>query len=822
MKPILNCISVLILLFSPSVLLAQRETVPKPEEAPVSALSAFANSDPNYRALRDGEPKEAIAVQNLTLTRDVATFTLRTGQVTFLRPVLGRRALAVFTGQGNFHLNPVIQIEEKHLEEVTGRKVVDEDFDSALFVFSDRTYEDVKKGGQAMEPSPEATRAFDDLRKKIRKRGEENLEAGILGDLYNPSRAGSFCVFLHGKKHPELHFLLRPGGAVPEISPEEVAVIQEDYEADDGGIWYLTHRAEEWLKNAASSGEEKRIVEAEHYNIETVVDKHEHLHATAEVRLKALANGDRVIPFGLLSALRVSEVQLDGKDIAFLQEGRKQDGSFSVILPEPSVMNREYTLRVDYEGDRVLRNEGGGTFSVGARTSWYPSLNAFHDHAVYQLTFKVPHQCTLVSIGKLVKESREGDYAVTEWNSEVPVPVAGFNYGYFKKKERQDDVTHYRIEAYATRELPDYMRSLDARLPGEEINDSPGTTAMSPSALAESALVDAENAIRCFEAWFGPTPFHRIAITQQPEFNFGQSWPTLVYLPVSAFLDSTQRWRLMGQNAFQFADFIQEVTPHEVSHQWWGHTVGWASYRDQWLSEGFADFSAAIYLERVGRKSGQWVKYWERAQRTILEKNQFGRSAEEAGPLWMGFRLNTAKSRGAYNRLVYPKGGYVLYMLRGLMWDRKTGDKDFIDLMHDFVAKFQNRNASTEDFERVVEQHMKPALDLDRNGTMRWFFKEWVYGTDVPAYRLKYSLTPAAEGKTLLTANITQAGVPDNFRMLVPIYLDFDGTLVRAGSVSLSGTTPQDIQVLLPRKPKRVLLNALHDVLASESVSEGS
>jgi aminopeptidase N len=161
-------------------------------------------------------------------------------------------------------------------------------------------------------------------------------------------------------------------------------------------------------------------------------------------------------------------------------------------------------------------------------------------------------------------------------------------------------------------------------------------------------------------------------------------------------------------------------------------------------------------------------------------------------------------------------------MLRDMMWDRKTGDKDFVDMMHDFVAKFTNKNASTADFEHLVEQHMKPDLDLDGNGGMNWFFKEWVFGTEIPAYHLKYSLTAAANGKTLLTGTITQSGVSPNFRMLVPVYLDYDGRLVRVGSARLAGSTSQDIKVVLPKKPKRVVVNAMHDVLASESVSAGS
>ena len=74
----------------------------------------------------------------------------------------------------------------------------------------------------------------------------------------------------------------------------------------------------------------------------------------------------------------------------------------------------------------------------------------------------------------------------------------------------------------------------------------------------------------------------------------------LVYLPLSP--TRIPPGGCFGSN--KFTCFVQEVTPHEVAHQWWGHAVGWASCHDQWLSEGFAEFSAGFSAERgTGRKT---------------------------------------------------------------------------------------------------------------------------------------------------------------------------------------------------------------------------
>jgi len=155
----------------------------------------------------------------------------------------------------------------------------------------------------------------------------------------------------------------------------------------------------------------------------------------------------------------------------------------------------------------------------------------------------------------------------------------------------------------------------------------------------------------------------------------------------------------------------------------------------------------------------------------------------------------------------------VLHMLRSLMWDPKDGDKYFREMMQDFVATYMNRNASTEDFAGIVQKHMRPAMDIGDH-SINWFFRQWVYGTAIPRYKFEYTLAPDADGKTLLKASLTQSEVPPDFVMQVPLYVDFDGPLVRLGQIRMTGSSTNDkLEVKLPKKPKRVLINAYHDVL---------
>lgn len=97
--------------------------------------------DANYRALRDGKLAESFNTENIVLQRDVGTLTFKSGELSLLAPVLGRQAVAVFTGQGRFHLKPTLPSETARVWFTFGAPEIDEEFDAALLYFTDSTAE---------------------------------------------------------------------------------------------------------------------------------------------------------------------------------------------------------------------------------------------------------------------------------------------------------------------------------------------------------------------------------------------------------------------------------------------------------------------------------------------------------------------------------------------------------------------------------------------------------------------------------------------------------------------------------------------------------
>jgi hypothetical protein len=789
---------------------------------------AYANSDPAYRQLRDIGLGDSYRVENYTMTLDVGRFVFKSGTITLLAPVNNTVIGAIFVGQGHFTLKPPPGIDTAEMTRRSGGPTAEEDFSDVVFRFTGQLYPRVQAAfGAKTETPAEADAVLRHWKDKLRHRNEipegfteailqgetiDNVDADMLAAVYNPGHPLFINAYMHGAQHKDVRFFIRTRvGALQQLdSPEEVALINMDGGGMNDGVWYSDHLLSEIKAGTANSREDRRLFATKRYNIETVIAKNDHLFSRATITLEPLIAGERVIKFGLLPNLRVTRVtDQNGRDVHFIQENRKGDGSFYAVLDEAPPLGQDHSIIVEYQGDKVLYNAGNGSFYVGARESWYPNVNGFGEKVLYDLTFKVPHADTVISVGKLVGQTTEEGFAVTHWVTPVPVATAGFNIGEYKKMDFPDTITHYEISGYYLTELPDSLKPYE---------HSAFLASMAPSAMTKYALDQARAQMQVCTLYFGKGPYENVYITEQPNFNFGQSWPNLVYLPISAYIDSTQRWMLFGGIDAKFDGFVQEVTPHEVAHQWFGHAVGWASYHDQWLSEGFAEFAAGLFLQQA--MPGNWRKdyldFWERQRKRILEKNNYGISPNDAGPLWLGLRLISPKSPRAYQGVTYSKGAYVLLMLRSLMWDdaATSGNRDqvFMDMMHDFMDSHRNAPASTESFKAIVEKHLTKQIDIQK-GRMDWFFNEWVYGTQVPRYSFKYDMKPAEEGKIKVHAEVTQSEVDEHFVMFVPMFADYGNGMTRIGQAEVIGNSTRTMDFTLDKQPKKIALNAYKDVL---------
>jgi hypothetical protein len=552
----------------------------------VSAGGLKPNADPVYAQLRQtADLTESASVNNLVLKRDAATFTLKSGELYFLKPVEGRSTGAVFIGEGEIQLTPPTEEERRHLSIFTEQPALTEQFTQLVIRFTDTTFEEVKASPNAkMGGGSQADRARDLFRSNqtlLRKELRTNADLRTLADIYSTAqRPGYFTAFISGKRFNKLIFDLDPLG-LPYASPDQVALVSRG--ATDAGIWASFPMAQEFRNRTAASSQDRRLVDITRHEMDVTL-KGSRLAITDRVTLRARASGARVLPFDLYPGLRVSRVQDEqGTDLHFIQEAKNEDGDFGVVLPSVTQATKNYKLTIQYEGDGAVRDFGGGNFALLTRSNWYPSGSGtqFGDRAVFDITFRYPKGNVLVATGELAgPETEEGGLRVARWTSgTTELAVAGFNYGKFKKKEVADTEAGYNVEFFANsaaapqvKARQDTEKMIEA-MTGQSVEQLTGGQMLSTSAgstvgSADAALAETQNSVRVFNAYFGKLPYKRIAMTQQPFGNFGQSWPTLVYMPYTAYLSSTERLQLFGSAQAAGDTFWEYVGPHEVAHQW--------------------------------------------------------------------------------------------------------------------------------------------------------------------------------------------------------------------------------------------------------------
>jgi hypothetical protein len=764
-------------------------------------------------------------VERVEIHRDAATVTLINGRIALSRALASptgekRVFVAAFKGTGRLRFAPSLAMEKQQLAFHSGQEVLETEFTEAVLVFTDSTADELSD--QVVFRSGDVTELqglYEERNKRWTKYGM-NWEARLLKALLaaHPERHALFVAELKTRNHGWLTLL------VDEADPEQVELVRFNEGRRSRDIWAkfpTGGRTPQEVFADPLAHHEYRLLS---YNLAVTVEENAELQGQAEVHLEMKRGGERALLLSLDPNLRVTEVT-DAADqpLAFFQpddpKGKFFLGHYLVVVSPEPFLKGSMSLRLTYAGEHMVQRLGFGNFYCDT-FGWYPSYglgrvsldeNTFAARYDFDLTLRVPKQYQAVAVGEKVEESKDEKYQITRWKSELPLAVAGFAYGDYKI--RKEKVRGTQIEIYANKRPDETMRRI-VELTSDSYMDSAMKIAglVAPSRLVKVMAAEMDNSLLLMEKYFGPYPYKKLAVTSIP-FSFGQGWPSLLYLSSLSFLTTTQRSDLGLREHVEITDYFRA---HEVSHQWWGHVVSWKSYHDQWLSEGFAEFSGILYV--LLRKGPDEYLRLLRKGRERLAKKHKGTVLEQIGPIYAGLRLRSAEQPDGYSTIVYRKGGWVLHMIRMMLYDpriEENPDARFIAMMQDFTRTFHNQAASTEDFKTIVEKHMAPQMDVDGNGKMDWFFNSWVYGTGMPHYDFRYEIEPAGEGgKFVLRGRLKQSRVPADFRTIVPLYLHVGDRKIRAGWLTVRGMeTP--FQVTLPFKPDKVTLNEWEDILGT-------
>jgi Peptidase family M1 domain len=721
-------------------------------------------------------------VRDVHLSRNGLNLYLNRGFIGFLAPVAGRVTGAAFTGDGEILLIPPNPVERRNLAQFIRSAVLEEHFTTAYFRFSDDTAAELLAKAEKPDPdNPEQPAGLVEQWEFATPSLNAEFSGRVLEDMIGDPNRPFFYARLEGGN------LGTFAASDDERAPEAIHVgsVRENEGKIYADVWCAFPSPRSKQRKEALKEGSARVIS---YKIETRIREDNSLQGRAELELESLSSQDRIVSFELARTLHVRSIEDEnGLALPMLSEafpgtvaqGERNVDWVSVVLNPPRPSGSRYRLTFSYEGN-VITDVGNGVLYVGARSSWYPNRGS-RPHADYDLTFYYPERLTLIATGKLVGSGTADGLKHSHWISDGPFPVAGFNLGAYHSHTRK--VGEVTVEVYATREVEAalekrYVQAMSPRL--VETAPMPEGRGMirvvpaapprmpDPAALLDQVLSRAADAIGYFKEIFGPFPFPRLALAQVPG-DFGQGWPELVYLPTLSFLSGNERSELRQQPSTEDMG-IGLFVSHEIAHQWWGNEVGWDSYHDQWLSEGFATYAAALTLEREkdgGRKLQDLLRTYKQ---DLLSKNEGGATVESGGPIWLGRRLTSSQNPRGYDSIVYKKSCWVLHMLRDLMTDPKTGsDKRFFEMLRDFVTTFRGRNPSTEDFLDHASRYMTPIMDLDRNHRLDWFFTAWVYGTGIPEYKLEVKTRALAANRYQIRGTIKQSGVPETFETLVPV-----------------------------------------------------
>ncbi len=379
---------------------------------------------------------------------------------------------------------------------------------------------------------------------------------------------------------------------------------------------------------------------------------------------------------------------------------------------------------------------------------WWPTPDTPGDKAdSASLTFTVPSPLVAVSNGLLV-DTRHNDNGSSTYHWVVHYPIYADVISVAATNYAEFG-GYYRFTARDSMPLTFYVYPEDESKARESLSIIPG-------------VMDA------YVAWFGSYPYAKekygVAEFQVHGYREHQTLPSYAAQLITG-------------------DHMNDrIVAHELAHQWFGNLVSVPNWSQIWLNEGFANYAPALWQERIGG-SAAYIRYMQ-----SLDSNDFD------GPLVLRDSLDVEHM---FTHTTFNKGAWVIHMLRHV-----AGETAFHRMLHMYLEEFGNHAVTTAGLQHVAERASGQSL--------RWFFKEWVYGAGRPRYTMDWRATARGAGSNVIVT-IRQTPETPLFRMPLNVLVEQstgDTTIVVRDTLR-----SQQFRFHVSGRPTAVVLDPDHWVL---------
>ena len=716
------------------------------------------------------QPEKQFVAKNLVLKSVDFELRLPSGDVFVAETPEGVTAI-VLIGDGTMVFQPSPKEEKGQLKLFAGTEALETPFTTAFVRLSPFEFEQ-RLTNAMLEPIALDSRAF--------RRGLGVFDEGL---------PKSFNLDLSDLSRDVWSLLPQPGDFVAEVKTrrfDDLTFARSSGEAEDVTLFQRGRKR----NISAYASEQKLLSRGRFFNEDDNVDydvidydidasffpEREWMEGRTTMNIRVKSHAIGVLTLRFAESLNVSSVVSDEFGRLLFLRVRNQN-SVLVNLPSPVARDFPLTLTVTYSGRLAKQNiqdESVVAHSDKQRNSqpddvplvpaepkwlfsnrnyWYPQ-NQVSDYATARIRLTVPMEYGVVASGILEEGSPRAAVAAPLENSTRTIPRIAYSFvtpqpvrylGIVISKMTRVDAATVALDIVPAKIPPPDMRGTSTLQ--QQITRINSTLAIPPvgarntvqlavdanrrqESRGREALGTAAEVLRLYSGLTGDVPYDALTLAMVEDDVPGGHAPGYFAMLNNPPPVQQVNWR---NDPASFQGFPEFFLAHELAHQWFGQAVGWKNYHEQWLSEGFAQYFAALYAKE---------KRGEGAFRDVLR--QFRRWAIEdsdQGPVYLGYRLGHIKGESrVFRALVYNKGAAVLHMLRRLI-----GDEAFFAGLKQFYANNRFKKAGTDDLRLAMQS--TSGRDLSR------FFERWIYDNGIP--RLRYSTT--VEGQELVV-RFEQAG----------------------------------------------------------------